>query len=595
MSLTDQFYEFAFEQLPLDDEVYVVVDVFNVDIEKSRQPRWSIRLEVLGKTGESRRFRTYKVHGTFLHKFILGELYQNQCRVGSNRREWEDVLECDLENQTIVFRSRRGRPKFHSLRTSPTDIPYVKIPLLQNKVARFAFVRCHEIFRFYYGSRLSILEYIYEFTDSARNPKLYNAGKTFLSKKEVHIFSGQKVHQGDVRYIGNYIYDPRTPKAIAWPAISARIQNRDPNFEFIQPIALAPLWYPSKWKVDAQLLDYEEDGQDGMGLMISRIQSCKVKPPYLVTDYKPSRKKKDPLEDHNYKKRKKKRKLKRSKITTEPFGDDIEDTTPVKFDDHIAQPGFAQMEYTKVLSGEKEDRTGHYNDEEDSGNDKSSTNDQGGGNPDTDKHNPILGRPTTSKYEEEDEEEPDRSHLPSLFDSDLDQFIEGKNLAFNEMPAAIKNLKSVVIYMNKNTELRAYMLGDERGELGEDKIAVLDMPNEWLSKSGKANYNTAVGAVIVAEYKNHYFYYFELVQNFETSHFMQAMLFPGRTSKLDIFEMSVIFREKLKAKKHWPKRKEFCDDFYASRIAHRKDETISNFAGRMRDHAFQYLLDNIAA
>ena len=70
----DQFYEFAFEQLPFDGEVYVVVDVFDVNIERSMQPRWSVKLALFGKRGEERTIRTYNVHSTFLHKFALGML-----------------------------------------------------------------------------------------------------------------------------------------------------------------------------------------------------------------------------------------------------------------------------------------------------------------------------------------------------------------------------------------------------------------------------------------------------------------------------------------------------------------------------------------
>ena len=585
----DHLYEFAFEQLPIDDEVYVVVDMYHVDIDRSSQPRWNIKLSILGRLGEDRRFCTFSVHGTFLHKFILGELFQNQCRVGSLRQGWENVLHCDLENQTVIYRSRQKGVKFSSLRESSTDIPYVKIPLMGNSTALYAFIRCHEVFRFYYGSRLSILQYIYEFTDAGKNAKLYNAKKTFLSKKNhVHLFSGSKVHQGDARYLGNYIYDPRTPKAIAAPAISARVQNLNSKFEYVQPITIAPIWYPSKWEVDAQLLEYEEDGMEGVGLMISCLKSCNAQPLYKVTDHKPSKKKGTKPSGDGYPKKKKKRKLKRSKITNEPFGDDIEDTTPVKFDDHTSQPGFANMEYTKVLKGERDNRYGLYENKDNNRNKKSSSSNQGGGNPDTDRHNPNPGRPTNSSYEEE--EEPDRSHLPSLFDVDLDRYIEGIVLPSHDTPPAINRLKTVVKYLNKNTELRAFMLGDENGELGKDRTAVLTMPNEWLSKSGNATYNSALGAVVIAQYRNHFLYYFELVLNFEKLHFMQAMHFPVRISKLDIYEMSVIFHEKLKAKNHWPQRKEFCDEFYASRIRHNSSETTSNFASRMRDHAMEYLI-----
>jgi len=596
LSLPDQFYEFAFEQLPFDDEVYVVVDVFDVNIERSTQPRWSVKLALFGKRGEKRRFRTYNVHGTFLHKFALGELFQNQCHVGNNRQEWAEILKCDLSNQNVVFRQRRKDLIFSSKRKFPSDIPYVKIPLLGNAPVDFAFVRCHEVFRFYYGPRLSILEYIFEFTDSGRNPKLYNAAKTYLSKTgEVHIFTGSRVHQLDAGYLGNYIYDPRNPKAIARPAISARVQSRNSNFQFIQPIVLAPIWFPSQWEVDGHILDYQEEGKQREGLMISCIRSCNVDPPFKVKDYNPSPKKKNPPQsDPDFTKRRKKQKLKRSKITNEPFGDDIEDTTPVRFNEFVSQPGFTKMDYTKVLQGEKDDRTGQYKNVDDNGNDKSSTSNQGGGSLDIDRHNPTSGRPANSNYEEE--EEPDRSHLPSLLDIELDQFIEGKILPSKETPWAINRLKRVVRYLNKHTELRAFMLGDETGELGEDKTAVLTMPNEWLSQSGKPTYNSALGAVVIAQYRNHYFYFFELVKNFEKHHFMQAMYFRHmHNRKRDIEEFSTIFYEKLKGRNHWPQRKEFSDDFYAARLKHRKDETTNNFAGRMRDYAINYLLAEAAA
>lgn len=590
MKQNELLHEFAFEQLPLDDEVYVVVDMFHVEIERSSQPSWYVKLEALGRAGKKRRFLKYPVHGTFLHKFILGELFKNQIRIGSIRQQWDEVIDCDLEFQSIVFRPRQKGLKFSSRRISPSDIPYVKIPFIGNLISGYAFIRCHEVFRFYYGPRLSILECIYEFTDSGMNPKLYNAKKTFLSKKnQVHIFSGPKVHQGDARYLGNYIYDPRKPKAIARPAISARVQNLDPTFKFIQPITLAPIWYLSAWEVDAQLLEYEEDGISAKGLMISCLKSCGAQPLYQVFDYKPSTKKGNKRPDESYLKKKKKRKLKHSKITNAPFGDDIIDDTPIKFDEHASQPGFASMEYTKVLDGEKDDQSGKYQNVDSNGNKKSSTSNQGGGDPNTDQHNPNLRNSTNSNYEADEEQEADRTHLPSLFDTDLDRFIEGAVLPSHDTPPAINRLKTVVKYLNKHTELRAFMVGDERGDLGYDRTAVLTMPNDWLSQSGKPTYNSALGAVIIAQYKHHLFYFFELVQNFDQLHYMQAMFFPGRMSKLDIFEMSVIFHEKLKAKNHWPQRKEFCDDFYASRLRHMKAETTFNFANRMRNHAIDYL------
>lgn len=47
MSKTDQFYDYTCEKLPFGDEVYAVIDVCNVGIERSNQPRWSVRLGVL--------------------------------------------------------------------------------------------------------------------------------------------------------------------------------------------------------------------------------------------------------------------------------------------------------------------------------------------------------------------------------------------------------------------------------------------------------------------------------------------------------------------------------------------------------------------
>lgn len=585
---------FDFALLPTDDLEYLVVDVYDVKIDNSSQPVWTVRLRCIDVHPTAPKYIDLKVHSEFLSYFALGNIFQNRKFNRTVFQPQKYNLSVSLEKQSIEFRAREAPLRMSTNRNSPADIPYAKVLLLDNEQAQFAFVRCYELIRFYFGSRHSILRNLFNFTDKGANPNLYDFSRTRqVGENEVSIYSRNDLLEADVPFLANYIFDPREPMAIAKPAISVRAQHQSSEFNTIQPLALAPLWFPSIWQVDGQLLEYEDgENQSQVGMMISRIDVCSANPIYDVLDSNPAPNK---LSSNASKRwvRKTTLSLKRTPITTAPHGNDTEEVHQLSSSSFNTQPGYGEIEYTRQLHGGSPYETGSYEIASDVALDTVSTSRTGGnGNERTGKFSALYQNSGTANYEELTE--PDRSHLPRLFSEFPAERLLPKVYTSVEAPPRIINLKHSAAYINENTEFHATISGDEREQLPANLYSAVEIPREWMRRDRSGVPHMGIGSILICSLNEDNFYFFELVKNYSKSHSLHGLYFPD-IPQLSSKHLSKIFHQKLQAKKGWPKREDFSDDFYSYSMRHMKGDTIENFAGRMKDVIEQVFLRKVAA
>ena len=584
----DRFFPASIKQIPLDGVLYEVRENGKVKIVANRSgPLWEVTLEPIGgDVSENTQSLVFNVSYKAFSFFPVGARFKNGRQVAFSKKSSADYVVLDFAAQEFVLRLAEPPLTFlehnqENLEKHPDAVSYTRIPVLAGSQVDFAFVRASEIKRFYYGARISLLCDLFNFAGDAVNSRLYSRRLSReLNEDTYGLYSSTRLLDSDKKYLGNYIANAFSRKALTVPAVSARSQLTLLKGNWRRPRAMVPVGYQSEWQVIGVRRSFNSNGETSEGLMISRIQSCSAEPTYTyVKDLQP-------VPEKNSEKKGKRRPREILPYSSKPPRIDFNKTGGEDLDldlillnvQNLSQPNYDRVGFGKLIDSDMRSDPAEI---------KIPTiktiKDLGGiggpgGEDNTGNFDP-KNMPPKKDYEPVKKPEIDKEALEGLFADLSDIEADLKLVQYYEADPRLQTFSDAVRSLQSYSDLDAYFYGSDGGDYDPDTIPIFSIVTSQNGSLDKLTIQT--GSVLVVRYRDRSFFFFEMTPKPKQTIAMHVMNFRETGFVLTPIKAAKIFHVRINSNQGWPQRDQYREDFYTTRVKHKTIDSAENMATRI--------------